>query len=68
MRKKKFWVGSAGALMCSEEYEGLTQRLVNPEHIRWYGGEFFVCETIGPTAGKMIAEALGGEFVEEKPK
>ena len=66
--KPKFWVSRGGSLMCDRNISGLVQVLDNPDHIRWYGGEFFICETIGPTAGKIIAEALGGEFLKEAPK
>lgn len=57
------WVGSAGELMVSREIEGVTQTL-GPDAAEYYGGKFFVCETIRKSAAKKIAAAMGWEFSE----
>lgn len=68
----RFW-RCQGALMCDEPIDGVTQDLAktpaanNPEEtMRWYGGRYFVCETIESTAAKIIAEKLGGTYDGEK--
>lgn len=64
--KIQAWVGSAGALMVSKDIPGITQKLVD-DTAKFYGGNHFVCETIRPSAGKAIADAMGWEFVENRP-
>lgn len=64
--KPKFFLKS-GALMCEIEILGLTQRLTDAATIEFYGGKFFVCETIKESAARQITDALGGEFTEVKP-
>lgn len=61
--KTTVWVESSGALMVSREIEGVTQKL-NPDAAEYYGGKFFVCETIRKSAAKKIAAAMGWEFSE----
>ncbi len=55
--------GPGGALMSSHEIEGLTQDLdgsANPEECKkFYGGRWFIGETITQSAGRKIAEAFG---------
>lgn len=60
--------GTCGALMSSHEIEGLTQDLdgsANPEECKkFYGGRWFICETMMPLAQRKIAEALGVTYRE----
>lgn len=60
-----FWCGPGGALLCDTAIPGLTQE-VNDEDgsVQYYGGRFFVGETILPSAAKLIARALGGELID----
>jgi hypothetical protein len=60
-----FWPGSGGALMCNKEIPGVTQHLAEDGTAEWYGGRYFVGESMGTEAMKRIAEALGGVFQEE---
>jgi len=48
--------------MCDRHIEGLTQHLTDRECVEFYGGQYFVCETVTRNAAKRIAEALGGEW------
>jgi hypothetical protein len=71
MNTPVFFYSTGGSLMCDREVEGLTQDLlvVSAEPYRekcqeFYGGRYFVCETVTRNAAKLIAEALGGEFRE----
>jgi hypothetical protein len=59
-----FWAGPGGALMCGKEIPSITQDLTREETAVWYGGRFFVGETLSKGAMKRIAEALGGVFLE----
>jgi hypothetical protein len=65
-RRLRFWVQN-GALMCSQFVAGLTQDLAcgstPDETMAWYGGRWFVCETLFEESARLIAEALGGELV-----
>jgi len=63
--KPKFFYGTCGCLMCDRPIEGLTQTL-GDDSAKYYGSKFFICETIFSSAAKIIAEALGGEFVEKE--
>jgi hypothetical protein len=63
MEKIKFFCKN-GALMCEKHIEGLTQILKENTTKEYYGGSFFVCETISSTACKIISLALNGEFIE----
>lgn len=65
--KPKFWPGPAGALLCDREVKGLTQELSFANTI-YYGGQYFVGESIPCRAAKVIAEALGGEYLDGKPE
>lgn len=52
--------------MCDSHIDGVTQDLSRSEDaagsMKFYGGRYFVCETIWLTAAKRFAEALGGTF------
>ncbi len=65
--KPKFWIGKCGALLCDRQINGLTQSLTGSSGA-WYGSPFFVGESIRRDAAKVIAEALGGEYLEAKPE
>jgi hypothetical protein len=67
MSKPKFYRGPGGALMCDRALLGLTQELTDAESVRWYGGSFFVGESMGEYASQQIAVALGGEWLGEPP-
>lgn len=58
----KFYMVS-GALMCDREIPGLNHELEGDGAKKYYGGRYFVCETLSRKAGKIIAEALGGIFI-----
>ncbi len=58
--------------MCDQAVEGLTQDLEaqpdttfssKQESMKFYGGRYFVCETITSSAARKIAEALGGTYL-----
>lgn len=71
--KPIFWAGGLGSLMCDRAIQGVTQDFENdaddPQgNIAAYKGKHFVCETIGPTAAKKVALALGGIWTEEPPE
>lgn len=55
-----------GALMCNVAIEGVTQDLMmaSRSSIQFYGGRYFVCETILPSAGRQIAEGFGAQWAE----
>ena len=71
--------GASGALMSSHEIEGLTQDLMKDSghHLdtgykegdtaKFYGGRWFICETMMPSAQKKIAEALGVSYRDKGP-
>jgi hypothetical protein len=68
----RFWRCN-GALMCDELIDGVTQDLTKEPTagdreatMRYYGGRYFVCETITAPAAKIIAELLGGIYDGEK--
>jgi hypothetical protein len=42
----------------------LTQE-ISGEAAEWYGGQWFVCETITRRAAAIIVKALGGELVDK---
>ena len=65
----------SGALMCDQAVEDLTQDLEQQpegnftnrqETIAFYGGRYFVCETITAAAARKIAEALGGVYLGDR--
>lgn len=58
---RKFWSGPGSALLCSEEIPGVTQTL-DEEAAGYYGGKYFVGETITVGAAKIISELLGGVY------
>ncbi len=72
--KLVFHYGAGGALTCDQELPGITQDLMKrPDgtddpgwkgHDEFYGGRFFVAESMRKGAAKAIAEALGGVFEE----
>lgn len=75
--KPQFWCAPVGALMCDRAIDGVTQDLRNEgpgpddgteSSEEFYGGRYMVGETIGPTAAKRIAEALGGEWCDTPPQ
>ena len=58
---------SEGALLADTAIPGVTQELI-PDTARHYGGRFFIAETLTRIAARRIAEALGCEWFEERPK
>ena len=58
---------SEGALLADSAITGVTQEL-KPDTARFYGGKFFIGETLTQIAARRIAEALGCEWCEERPK
>ena len=65
-KKIKSWVGAGGSLMLSDNVDGVTQQLMDIDSIRYYGGVYFVCETMRTQAGREISKAMGWEFLEEE--
>ena len=61
--KPKFKHSSGGSLVCDTEIPGITQHLDDTQR-GWYGGEYFIGESMTKGAAKAIAEALGGVFYE----
>jgi len=64
--KPKFFCGAAGAFMCETSIPKLTQKISDEQTKKFYGGEFFIGESMNVSACRMIAKALGGEFVEKE--
>ena len=52
--------------MLSDNVDGVTQQLTDIDSIRYYGGVYFVCETMRTQAGREISKAMGWEFLEEE--
>lgn len=59
IEKPRFRYRNNGTLMCSEHVDGLTQTLKREDEIKYYGGKFFICETITQKAAEMIAGTFG---------
>lgn len=59
----KFWIGGDGSLMCSQPLPGC-QVLEDPDHIKYYGGIYFLCETASNEFGRLIAKQFNGQFIE----
>ncbi len=60
----KFVYGSDGSLLCTQHLPGITQDLLSDDDQKYYGAEYFICETISISAARKFAELLGGELVE----
>ena len=60
-----FKYGPGGAFLCDEEIPDITQPL-NREEQAFYGGKFFIGETIRKEAAKKLATLLGGTFEDEE--
>ncbi len=58
---KTFHSGPGGALLCSEEIPGVTQTL-DDQTAEYYGGRYFVGETITAGAAKIISELFAGVY------
>ena len=63
MSNKVFRYGPGGALVCDHEIEGITQG-VDEEAAKYYGGAYFIGESMAKSAARKIAELLGGELDE----
>lgn len=63
--KIKFGYGAGGALVCDVPIEGVTQGL-DYDAEKYYGGRFFIGESMTKGAAEKLAELLGGEFVDVK--
>ena len=59
--KIKAYYGPGGALVIDKCVNGITQ-LLGDDAASFYGGRYFVAESMGPTAAKVIAKALGFEI------
>jgi len=68
-----FWSGPGGALLCDQPIADVTQDLSEtPDHayggaadsMKYYGGRYFIGETITRPTARKIAEALGGKYLE----
>lgn len=59
----KFKRGPGGAFLCDEPIEGITQE-IDGDTEEYYGGRYFICETMTIAAMRQIAEKFGGEFEE----
>ena len=55
------WYSSCGALVVDTEVPGLTQTL-DEKSAKYYGGKFFICETISFSGAQRVAEALRFTF------
>lgn len=62
--KIHFRYGTGGALVCDVPIEGVTHDLGKDqpaiEVVDFYGGRYFVAESMSKSAARKIAEALGG--------
>lgn len=62
--KNKAWSGPGGALITDAPIQGVTNIAPMDEDCqRFYGGSYFIGESLSPLAAKTLAEALGLEFV-----
>ncbi len=60
----KFRYTSGGALVCDLPVEGVTQELC-AETATFYGGRYFVGESMTKSGAAKIASLLGGELEQE---
>lgn len=56
------WLGMGGALLLDRQVPGLTGPRLERLPAGFYGGEWFVCESLSESAAERIAEALGFTF------
>lgn len=61
-----FWSGPGGALLCSAAIGGVQQ--LDSASSQYYGGKYFVGETISKSMAARIAKLFGGEYKEEPPQ
>ncbi|MDX9781327.1 MAG: hypothetical protein RBT66_09860 [bacterium] len=59
--KPKSWYGPCGALVTDTEIPGVTHKL-DSDAAEYYGGAFFIAESMGPTAAEKISVALGLDY------
>jgi c-di-AMP phosphodiesterase-like protein len=64
-RQIKSWYGPCGALVTDGEITGVTHRQ-NDEHADYYGGRFFIAESMTETAARKISEALNLNYQGQK--
>ena len=57
------WSATCGAFMVSKRIPGITQTLTDKDHIKFYGGENFVCETCTQGAAQAISESMGWTYL-----
>jgi len=62
--KPKFWAGPGGAMLCSVKIDGIQE--LDLFSASYYGGTYFVGETISEKMARKIAAALGGEYLEKR--
>lgn len=59
----KAWYGPGGSFVTDEPVEGLTHLLpLSPDSAEYYGGKYFIAETISETAVKCICDVFGLEY------
>jgi hypothetical protein len=62
--KIHFRYGAGGALVCDVPIEGVTQDLMKDTRygtsVEFYGGRYFVGESITKSGARKLAELLGG--------
>lgn len=54
--------GVSGSLTANVEIKGVTQKL-EPESAKYYGGRYFIAETMYEETAKILCKALGLEYV-----
>lgn len=59
--------GVAGSLTANVEIKGVTQKL-EPESAKYYGGRYFIAETMYEETAKILCKALGLEYVNGRTK
>jgi hypothetical protein len=57
----KAWYGTGGALVVDVEIPGITQHL-DAKAAEYYGGEFFIAESMSEKTAEKVAVALGAEY------
>jgi hypothetical protein len=68
----QFHYGGGGALVCDEPIEGVTQDLLTvseahgEESVKFYGGRYFIAESMHRSAAKRMAELLGGVLADDR--
>lgn len=59
----KIIYGPGGSILCDTDIEGMTQKL-DAHDQKYYGAEYFLCESAGLVFCRFIAKNMGAELIE----